>query len=107
MVAEDGHGLRALELPGQDESGWGAYGFFRDGRALLQSLALPPDWKGKTFDEYYPKSRTRLWACNLKTGNLEELCHRDRLSSFYSPCCLLPGESRIAVTAIVDGKSVL
>ena len=107
MVAEDGHGLRALELPGQDESGWGAYGFFRDGRALLQSLALPPDWKGKTFDEYYPKSRTRLWACNLKTGSLEELCHRDRLSSFYSPCCLLPGESRIAVTVIIDGKSVL
>ena len=107
MVAEDGHGLRALKLPGQDESGWGAYGFFRDGRALLQSLALPPDWKGKTFDEYYPKSRTRLWACNLKTGNLEELCHRDRLSSFYSPCCLLPGESRIAVTVIIDGKSVL
>lgn len=62
VVHEDGRGLRVVPLPGGQESGWGAYGFFRDGRALLQSMALPPDWKTKTFDEYYPRSRTRLWA---------------------------------------------
>ena len=107
IVGEDGRRLRALALAVPGDAGWGAYGFFRDGRALLQSLALPPDWKGKTFDEYYPRSRTRVWACNLETAGLEELCHLGRLSSFYSPCCLLPGEARIAVTAIVDGKSVL
>ena len=107
MVGEDGRRLRVLDLAAPGDTGCGAYGFFQDGRALLQSLALPPDWQGKPFDEYYPKSRTRLWTCKLNTGRLEELCHRSRLSSFYSPCCLLPGESRIAVTAVIDGKSVL
>jgi Tol biopolymer transport system component len=107
LVNEDGSGLRVLELQDEAGSGFGCYGFFRDGRALLQSLSLPAGWRGKTFDDYYPRSRTRIWACDLETGRLEELCHRNRLSSFYSPCCLLPGESRIAVTAMLDGKSVL
>jgi len=106
-IGEDGRGLRALPVPQDPGAGFGLYGFFRDGRVLLQSLALPEGWQSQTFDEYYPRSRTRVWAADLVSGRLEELCTRERLSSFYSPVCLLPGETRLAVTVLLNGKSVL
>lgn len=91
---------------GAGQSGWGFYGTFRDGRLLLMSLELPADWRTRPFDDYYPRSRTRIWRAHATTGALEELCARDRVSSFYAPCCVLP-DGRLAVTAIVNGKSIL
>lgn len=106
-IGPDGRGLRAVPVPQDPGAGFGIYGYFRDSRALLQSLTLPEGWQSQTFDEYYPRSRTRVWAADLASGRLEELCTRERLSSFYSPVCLLPGEARMAVTVLLNGKSVL
>ncbi len=106
-ISENGRGLRRVPLPEDPGAGFGLYGFFRDGRALLQSLALPEGWQTQTFDEYYPRSRTRIWAADLTAGRVEELCTRDRLSSFCSPVCILPGEARLAATVLLNGKSVL
>ena len=76
-------------------------------RAVLLSIEYTPDWKTKTFQEFYPKSKTHIWIYDIGSGSLTEICRRDRLSNFYAPCLLLPGEDRIAVTAIIDGKSRL
>ena len=107
LVNEDGSRLRPLFRQNEDGAGFGCYGFFRDGRAILQSLTLPKDWRQRTFDDYYQRSRARLWTCDFRNGRLTEICHAQRLSSFYSFCCLLPGEARAAVTVMRGGKSVL
>ncbi len=107
LVNENGSGLRQLFRRDEAGAGFGCYGFFRDGRAILQSLALPEDWRQRTFDDYYQRSHARLWTCDLRSGRLNEICHVDRLSSFYSFSCLMPGEARAAVTVMLGGKSLL
>jgi len=104
----DGRGLRFLDFGLPDHIGWLPYCFFRDGRrVVLLSIELIPNWRSLTFDEYYPKSRTHLWLYDTVTGKREEIALRDRLSSFLAPCLLMPGEERIALTAIVNGKQRL
>ncbi len=108
MQRIDGTGLTFPDFGLPDHIGWLPYCFFRDGRrAVLLSLELIPGWRNKTFDEYYPKSTTHLWLFDMVTGKRTELATRGRLSSFVAPCVLLPGEDRIAVTAILNGKQRL
>jgi TolB protein len=59
------------------------------------------------FDEYYPQSKTHLWLYDSVTGKREELAVRERLSNFLAPCVLMPDEARMAVTAMMDGKTRL
>lgn len=104
----DGTGLRFPDFQLPDHIGWLPYCFFRDGRrAVLLSTELIPGWQLKSFDEYYPKSTTHLWLYDMDSGKRTELALRERLSSFLAPCVLMPGEERIAVTAIIDGKQRL
>jgi TolB protein len=108
MQRLDGSGLRFPDFGLPDHIGWLPYCFFRDRRrAVLFSLELVPDWRARSFDDYYPKSTTHLWLWDVETGRREELGRKARLSSFVAPCVLLPGERRIAVTAIVEGKQRL
>lgn len=108
MQRTDGTGLRILEFPEPNHIGWLPYCFFRDGRrAVLLSLELPQDWRTRTFDDYYPKSQTHLWLYDMESGKKEEIATKERLSNFLAPCLLLPGEERIAVTALANGKQRL
>lgn len=108
MQRADGSDLQFLEFAEPDHIGWLPYCFFRDGRrAVLMSIELIPGWRTKTFDEYYPKSKTHMWLFDMATGKKEELGARQQLSNFVAPCLLMPGEDRIAVTAMVDGKQQL
>jgi hypothetical protein len=62
----DGSGLEILDFHEPDHIGWLPYCFFRDGRrAILMSLELIPGWRTKTFDEYYPQSKTHLWLYDM------------------------------------------
>lgn len=104
----DGTGLQFPNFGLPDHIGWLPYCFFRDGRrAVLLSTELVAGWQSKTFDEYYPKSTTHLWLYDAASGKREELALRERLSNFLAPCVLMPGEERIAVTAIINGKQRL
>lgn len=107
LAVTTGGRSRVLAFDKASEQNFGAYGVFPDGDLLLMSLSVPPDWKTRNFYDYYPQSRTRVWKGNLRTGALEELCTRQTLGSFVSPCLVMPGGARLAVTVIVGGKSVL
>ena len=104
----DGTGIRFPDFQLPDHIGWLPYCFFKDGRrAVLLSTELIPGWQSKSFEEYYPKSTTHLWLYDMDSGKRTELALRERLSSFLAPCVLMPGEERIAVTAIIGGKQRL
>jgi TolB protein len=98
---------RLVAFDKANEQNFGAYGVFPDGDLLLMSLSVPPDWKTRNFYDYYPQSRTRVWKGNPRTGALEELCRRQTIGNFVSPCLVMPGGARLAVTVIAGGKSVL
>lgn len=104
----DGSGLSFPPFDEPNHIGWLPYCFFRDRRrAVLLSIELPADWRSRVFDDYYPKSKTHLWLYDTISGKREELATRERISNFLAPCVLMPGEERIAVTAIIDGKQRL
>jgi TolB protein len=107
-ISADGTDFRILDFGKPNHAGWGPYCFFKDARRIvLLSIEYTADWKTKPFQEYYPKSKTHLWVYDIASGSLDEIRGKERLSNFYAPCVLLPGEDRIAVTAIIDGKSRL
>jgi TolB protein len=94
----DGSGLRVFDFGRPNQMGWGVYDFFKDGRrALLLSIEMDQDWKTQPFSVYYPKSRTRIWICDLETAALTEIATQERMAPFYAPCALLPGEERMLV----------
>jgi TolB protein len=104
----DGSGLEFPDFGEPDHIGWLPYCFFGDGqRSVLLSRELLPGWRTMTFDEYMPKSRTHLWLYDAANGKRTELALRERLSPFLAPCVLMPGEQRLAVTAMINGKQRL
>ena len=104
----DGGGREILDFHMPNQIGWGVYAFFRDGRrAILLSIEMNPDWKTKSFYEYYSRSRTHIWIWDMPTGKLTEIADKQRLAPFYAPCALLPGEDRMAATVSVEGKERL
>ena len=104
----DGTGFRTFDFGRPNEIGWGPYAFFKDGRrAVLMSIEKDDDWKTKTFDEYYHKSRTHVWICDLESGALTEIAQKERIAPFYAPCALLPGEERMLMSVMIGHVSVL
>ncbi|MFN7925958.1 MAG: hypothetical protein U0Q16_38020 [Bryobacteraceae bacterium] len=107
FLRADGSALRVYDFGRPTHMGWGPYAFFRDGRALLLSIEMTDDWKTKPFQVYYPNSRTHLWICDLRSGKLTEIAHKERIAPFYQPAALLPSEDRLLVTVSIQGKEVL
>jgi Tol biopolymer transport system component len=104
----DGSGFRVFDFGRPNQMGWGAYDFFQDGRrALLLSIEMDDDWKTQPFQVYYPKSRTRVWICDLETAALTEIATRERMAPFYAPCALVPGEERLLVDVNMGGRGQL
>ncbi len=104
----DGTGFHLFDFHRANEVGFGIYGFFADGHhALMLSIEKNEDWKTKSFYEYYPKSRTHIWKCDLRTGRLTELATKERIAPFYAPCGIVPGEKRILVSINQNGSESL
>ncbi len=104
LVNADASGLRALELDAPRQATWQPTGFFSDGRrVLLLSMEPRRDGPGRPFDEYYTQTPTHIWAYDLETGSLSEICAKERLSVFYTPALLL-SDNRILVQ-VVRGKA--
>jgi Tol biopolymer transport system component len=99
MMSADGSGFHAFDFRRPNETGFGVYDFFKDGRrAVLMSIEMDEDWKTKPFSVFYPKSRTHIWSCDLDTERLTELVQKERLAPFYAPCELIAGEERMLVS---------
>ncbi len=104
LVNADGTGLRALDLDVPGQATWQPSGFFSDGRRVLM-LSMEPrrDGPGRPFDLYYTQTPTHIWAYDIETGSLAEICAKERLAVFYTPALLLSDE-RILVQ-VVRGKA--
>ena len=108
MMRADGAGLRYFDFGRPNETGWGVYDCFRDGRrVMLLSIEVDEDWKTKPFSVSYPKSRTHIWICDLDTMRLTEIGQKERIAPFYAPCALLPGEERMLVGVNSNGRERL
>lgn len=102
VVAADGSGLRYLDFRVPGEATCQASEVFPDGRrVILLSMAPRRDGPGKSFDEYYTQTPTRLWIYDLASNSLEEICRRDRLAPFTTPA-LLVGPDRLLVQVVKD-----
>lgn len=100
QVNGDGSGPRALVLDAPDQATWQPSGFFSDGRRVVM-LSMEPrrDGPGRPFEEYYTQTPTHIWAYDLETGSLTEICARSRLAVFYTPALLMSDE-RILVQVV-------
>ena len=104
IVNCDGTGDRTFDFKRPAEIGWGVYGFLEDGRALLMSIVTTPEWKTKTFQEYYHTSRTHIWAFDRATSALGELATEERLTPFYSMSALIPNSNRMLIGVNFAGR---
>ena len=98
----DGSGLKYFDFPVPNQATWQPGPIFPDGkRVILLSMEPRRDVAGKPFDEYYTQTPTRLWLHNLATGDLTEICTKERLAVFVTPALLL-GNDRLLVQVVRD-----
>ncbi len=102
IIAADGSGERCLEFDAPGQATWQPAGFFSDGRLVLLSMEPRRDGPGRPFDQYYHQTPTHLWRYDLDSGQLDELCTRERLAPFYTPALVLDDE-QLLVQVIRDG----
>src|SRR5262249_47514332 len=96
----DGSDLRYLELNVPNQATWQPAAVFPDGqRIVLPSMEPRRDGPGRPFDEYYTQTPTHLWIYDLDSGQLDEICHKDRLAPFVTPALLI-GEDRLLVQVV-------
>src|SRR5580698_3286366 len=102
IVNSDGTGLRYFELKVPGQAAWQPGPAFGDGRRIvLLSMEPRRDGPGRPFSQYYSQTPTHIWAFDLKTGSLEEICNKNRLAPFETPS-LLVGDDRILVQVVRD-----
>jgi Tol biopolymer transport system component len=98
----DGSGLSYFEFSVPNQATWQPSEVFPDGhRIVFLSMEPRRDGPGKPFDEYYTQTPTHLWAHDLRTGELKELCTQDRKSVFVTPALLLHND-RILIQVVQD-----
>jgi TolB protein len=59
------------------------------------------DGDGKPFDAYYTQTPTHIWVHDLQSGELKELCTKERLAPFVTPALLL-GDDRMLIQVVRD-----
>ncbi len=98
----DGSGLQYFDFSVPNQATWQPGPVFPDGKRLI-FLSMEPrrDVPGKPFDEYYTQTPTHLWTHDLTTGDLQEVCTKDRLAVFVTPALLL-GDDRMLVQVVRD-----
>ena len=99
----DGTGLRYLDLDYRSQFLWQSGPFFSDRRRIILTSMDRGDWGGRSFSDYYHKTRTHLWIYDLRRGSLEEIGLKQRLAPFYTVSSLLPGDRRMIVQ-VLDGS---
>src|SRR4051812_7939265 len=79
----DGSGQEYFNFSIPNQATWQPGPIFPNGKRLI-FLSMEPrrDVDGKPFGEYYTKTPTHLWIHDLVTGDLQEICTRDRLAVF-------------------------
>ena len=98
----DGSGQQYFNFSVPNQATWQPGPIFPNGKRLI-FLSMEPrrDGPGKPFEEYYTKTPTHLWIHDLVTGDLQEICTRDRLAVFVTPALLL-GDDRILIQVVRD-----
>lgn len=100
IVNADGTGLRYLELDKPDQVTWQPALIDVGGRVILLSMEARRDGPGRPFDQHYSQTPTHIWAYDLDTGALEELCTKDRLAPFETPALLLRDSGRMLIQVV-------
>ena len=100
MINSDGSGLRYFEFDVPNQATWQPGPLFSDGKRIV-FLSMEPrrDGPGKPFEEYYTQTPTHIWAHDLVSGSLEELCTKDRIAPFETPALLI-GDDRLLVQVV-------
>jgi TolB protein len=100
IVDADGSRLRYFDFQVPGQATWQPGPIFADGkRVVFLSMEPRRDGPGRPFDEYYTQTPTHLWVHDLETGELDEICVKDRLAPFVTPALLL-GYERILVQVV-------
>lgn len=98
----DGSGQQYFEFSVPNQATWQPGPIFPDGnRIIFLSMEPRRDVSGKPFDEYYTQTPTHLWLYNLLTGELQEICTKERLAVFVTPALLLEND-RLLVQVVRD-----
>src|SRR6478609_7307409 len=86
----DGSGQQYFNFSVPNQATWQPGPIFPNGKRLI-FLSMGPrrDGPSKPFEEYYTKTPTHLWIHDLATGDLQEICTRERLAVFVTPALLL------------------
>jgi TolB protein len=87
----------SFDAPGQET--WQPGPFLPGGRVVFLSMEARRDGPGKPFDEYYTQTPTHLWLYDLDTGELREICNRERLAVFVTPALAL-SDDRLLVQVV-------
>lgn len=94
--------VRYLDLDVPKQATWQPGPAFPDGeRIILLSMEPRRDGPGKPFEEYYTQTPTHIWSYHLDSGELTELCTRERMAPFVTPALLI-GEERLLVQVVKD-----
>ena len=98
----DGSGQQYFNFSVPNQATWQPGPIFPDGKRLI-FLSMEPrrDVAGKPFEEYYTQTPTHLWIHDLATGDLQEICTKDRLAVFVTPALLL-GDDRMLIQVVRD-----
>jgi len=100
LIRPDGTGERYLRPDVPDQVSWGAGDLFPDGRRLI----LNSYEQGKVWEHHV---RSHVWAYDLLSGDIEELCTQDRPAEQMPAALLLPGEQRIVTGPLINGEQVI
>lgn len=98
----DGTRLQYFDFAVPNQATWQPGPVFPDGNRLI-FLSMEPrrDGPGKPFEEYYTQTPTHLWVHDLKTGDLQEICTKERMAVFVTPALLL-NDDRMLVQVVRD-----
>jgi Tol biopolymer transport system component len=101
-INPDGTGQQYFNFEVPNQATWQPGPLFPDGQRLI-FLSMEPrrDGPGKPFEEYYTQTPTHLWVHNLASGDLQEICTKERLAVFVTPALLL-GDDRMLIQVVRD-----
>ena len=83
MINSDGTGLRYFEFDVPNQAKWQPGPLFSDGKRIVFSEhGAASRWAREAVRGYYTQTPTHIWAHDLVSGSLEELCTEDRIAPF-------------------------
>jgi Tol biopolymer transport system component len=101
LIRTDGTGERYVDLDIPGQTSWSAGPVFSDGhRMVLHSVEDERTWEHKSV--------SHLWIYDIEQDRvLTEIASDMRPADFMPPGVLLPGDERIVINPIVDGKQCI